>query len=240
MRKKVLITVCFCIISAVTIVLLLTKIKKNDDDATDISTSVPEIFTVDFIDYDNSKIDIITVKKGENAHPPKAPEHEGFIFIGWDKELTGISNDITVCALYKQISFPTIALDNVYISSDEKKVTVKISLHENPGLASMLFDIMYDDVITLEKIDFSTAFGEYITTPEPYTNPQTISLISPFKDIDSSGELAELTFSVRNGDFANEATTANISIMYNKDNTFDSDFNDIGFDTINGKVTIIK
>ena len=48
-----------------------------------------------------------------------------------------------------------------------KEVTVNISVANNPGLASLKFDVAYDSALTLENVTFNSAFGAYATTPRP-------------------------------------------------------------------------
>lgn len=63
------------------------------------------------------------------------------------------------------------------------EVNVKINLKNNPGIASLKFDVGYDEILTLENVELSNDFA-YATTPQPYKNPQTISmqpLRSPIK-----------------------------------------------------------
>ena len=44
---------------------------------------IPSEFTVAFIDYDGSEIEIQTVKDEEPAIEPEEPQREGYIFTGW-------------------------------------------------------------------------------------------------------------------------------------------------------------
>lgn len=57
-------------------------------------------FTVTFVDYDNSIIEKITVPKGKAATPPANPNREGYVFNGWDKDLSRVISDMTVKAMY--------------------------------------------------------------------------------------------------------------------------------------------
>ena len=70
----------------------------------------------------------------------------------------------------------------------EDTVEVAVSLSNNPGIASLVLDVDYDDtVLTLTDVVFDEAFGAYVTTPEPYENPQRISFMSPMEEVDADG-----------------------------------------------------
>lgn len=45
-------------------------------------------FKVVFYDYDGNVLKIESVKEGESATAPEAPEIEGYTFVGWDKDYT--------------------------------------------------------------------------------------------------------------------------------------------------------
>lgn len=115
-------------------------------------------------------------------------------------------------------------------------VQVTINLENNPGLASLKFNVEYDDVLTLTDVTFNTAFGSYITTPAPYTNPQTITLISPLNDISAEGTFATLTFDI--SEQALDDYVANINITYNVDDVYNGDYDNIALTVANGTVTV--
>ena len=63
----------------------------------------PTYFTVTFYDYDGTTIlKTQQVEQGGNATAPTAPEHEGYTFIGWDKDFTNVQSDLKVTAQYRQ------------------------------------------------------------------------------------------------------------------------------------------
>lgn len=58
---------------------------------------------VTFLNYDGSILQEVTVKDGKSCYTPKAPDREDFEFIGWGKDLSCVTEDITVTAQYKAI-----------------------------------------------------------------------------------------------------------------------------------------
>ena len=63
----------------------------------------PPIYRVTFIDWDGIEIDHQEVISGGAAVIPPDPERSGYIFLGWDKEFSNVTSDLTVTALYEII-----------------------------------------------------------------------------------------------------------------------------------------
>jgi len=59
--------------------------------------------TVTFVDWDGTVIDTQIVEHGASAVAPTAVKHEGYTFIGWDKDFTNVTSDLVVIAQYKEI-----------------------------------------------------------------------------------------------------------------------------------------
>lgn len=213
----------------------------KEDNTTTSSRQEPEnqpgTYKVTFVDCDNTVLSLQTVKEGQSVIPPMPPGHDGTMFIRWDTILTDIRSDRTIKAVYREISAPAIALENLYIDASQKTVTVKVSLYNNPGLSSLFFNISYPTGLTLQKIEFDERFGEYVTAPEPYGNPQSISMISPFSDITDSGVFATLTFSISDAENRSQLT---VGISCDQDNIFNSSFEEVGVTALEGTITRIK
>ncbi len=67
-----------------------------------ISISSISCFTVTFTDWDGTVIDVQTVESGQGARLPEAPFRAGYKFAGWDKDVSVVTGNITVTALYGQ------------------------------------------------------------------------------------------------------------------------------------------
>jgi uncharacterized repeat protein (TIGR02543 family) len=82
--------------------------EKWDKNLTDIISdlSVKAIYTVNtytvtFLDFDDSVIEVQHVKYKKNASEPEQPLREGYVFTGWDLPLYQITSDLTVKAVYE-------------------------------------------------------------------------------------------------------------------------------------------
>ena len=60
-------------------------------------------YTVNFYDYENKLIESQLVEEGTSATAPKAPEVPGLDFVGWDKDLTNVTTDLEVKAIYEPV-----------------------------------------------------------------------------------------------------------------------------------------
>ena len=61
-----------------------------------------EFFTVKFKDYDGTIIKEEEVEKGKDAVCLDEPKRFGYKFIGWDKDITNVKEDMEVMALYEE------------------------------------------------------------------------------------------------------------------------------------------
>lgn len=115
-------------------------------------------------------------------------------------------------------------------------VQVTVNISNNPGLASLKFDVQYDSVLTLTAIEFNSAFGNMVTAPEPYQSPQPITMISPLSDISENGVFATLSFEI--ADSALDGYSAGINIVFDPADVFDGDENRIDLNITNGKIQV--
>lgn len=81
-------------------------------------------YTITFVDWDGSVLKSEQVEEGQSATAPAEPTREGYTFIGWDKEFSNVSADLTVTALYEQNA-----------SEQENKVTRDILDLTTEGIA---------------------------------------------------------------------------------------------------------
>lgn len=80
------------------------------------------IYKVIFNDHEGNLITEIEVEYSQDAPTPTAPKRTGYIFIGWDKDVTAIKENLIVTAVYEIEKFTVTfvnQLDNAIISSIE-------------------------------------------------------------------------------------------------------------------------
>lgn len=82
--------------------------EKWDQNLTEIASdlSVKAIYTlntytVTFLDFDGTVLEVQHVKYKKNASEPEQPVREGYAFAGWDVPFYQITSDLTVTALYE-------------------------------------------------------------------------------------------------------------------------------------------
>ena len=56
---------------------------------------------VEFVDWDGTVLATMKVPTGEAATAPADPTREGHTFIGWDKDFSSVTEDMTITALYQ-------------------------------------------------------------------------------------------------------------------------------------------
>lgn len=115
--------------------------------------------TVTFIDgFDGSIISTVTVIHGGMAEAPEAPEHEGYVFIGWDGVFDCVTSDISVTAGYRRIG--DIDGDGELTITDVTLI-MRYALSIQQGLDPIAMDVDGDgernmnDAITLLRIVLS-------------------------------------------------------------------------------------
>lgn len=133
-----------------------------------------------------------------------------------------------------KVTKPTVYLEKKVVTED--KLTVSLSVANNPGISSLKLYVKYDEDLTLNDIDFTSLFGAYVTAPTPFKSPQTISMISPLEEIGDSGELATLTFDIP--DRVKSGDKLNVKITLDKQNTFDENFDEVLFECVDLNITI--
>lgn len=82
-----------------------------------------DIFHVTFVSWDGAQLKAEYVESGKAATAPNAPEREDYIFTGWDKDFTNVTEDMTVTAQYRINRFEVLFLDwnEVVLKKDSVK-----------------------------------------------------------------------------------------------------------------------
>ena len=115
-------------------------------------------------------------------------------------------------------------------------VAVKINIADNPSITSLQIKVGYssDDLELLEVVD-NELFDSPITHSKNLSdNPQTISWYSSKSaDVSVNGTFATLRFRIKEG-----AKTSQVTLSYDPENIFDSQFTNKSFSVENGTVTV--
>ena len=129
---------------------------------------------------------------------------------------------------------PAIIVSDIY--AEASTVRAVISIVNNPGIVSLKFSALYSDMLSIQSVEFADAFGAYVTTPEPYINPQTFNWITSGGNVSLNGEFVVITFAV-DANVA-EGETAEIRIIPDNQNIFDYDLHQIAFGSAGKTITI--
>lgn len=75
---------------------------------------------VEFVDWDGTILSSGFVEIGSAAIPPANPSREGYTFIGWDKDFSNVTDDMTITAQYKinRYKVEFVDWDNTILKSD--------------------------------------------------------------------------------------------------------------------------
>jgi len=117
-----------------------------------------------------------------------------------------------------------------------EQVLVTVSVANNPGLASLKFSVAYGSDLTLTGVTFSNAFGVMVTAPEPYRNPEPLTMISPLQDITANGVFATLTFTVAAN--AELGSKSDVTLSWEAKDVYNTGYTRIPMTAVNGSVTV--
>lgn len=73
-------------------------------------TGCSKKYTVTFVDHDGTTLQEVVVKKGSTVTEPTSPSRDGYTFVGWDNDLSNITSDVIINAVYKKNQY-TITFD---------------------------------------------------------------------------------------------------------------------------------
>lgn len=213
-----------------------TNVVETTNDSETTANMKETLFVVTFKDYNGDILKEEKVKKGKDATAPDAPVKEGFIFIKWDTYYKEVNADIIVNAVYKKITEPTLVVDTV--KTNDKEAVVKVSAINNPGLLALLLKINYDEnALILKKVENASLMTNYTFT-EPKNLKSGCNVAWNIIDVPENvvdGEIILLHFEVVKGA---PKGSHDISITC-FDGAFDSNYETVKFDIINGSIIII-
>ena len=123
-----------------------------------------------------------------------------------------------------------------------KEIQVKLSLENNPGIASVKVKVGFGSELTLTNVEFNSAeLGGTSTLPQKLTSPVTLSWIRPTQGNYYDDSLfAILTFTVNSDAIGVGENEKNVKITatYDQDNVYDETEKNVPMTVIDGQVKI--
>ena len=145
-------------------------------------------------------------------------------------------NDL-VCSFCGFINseLPTFVASEVKVVAGDQNVAVTISLKNNPGVASIILTLTYDNTyLDLTKIEYNSKIDGQTVYPQELQSPATLYWINGFADTTGDWIFATLYFNV-----SEDAMGENdIQISYNPDNVYNIVEENLDFEVIHGKIII--
>lgn len=214
---------------------MTTNVVEATNDSETTENTKETFFVVTFKDYNGDILKEEKVKKGENATAPEPPKRDGYIFVKWDTYFKEVKTDITVNAVYKEITEPTLIVNSVKVN--KKEAVVKVSTINNPGLLALLLKINYDEnAMTLKKVESGSVMSAYtFTGPKNFKSGCNAAwnIIDVPENVDD-GEIAILHF-----ELAQDAKEGTYEISVScYDGAFDKEYEAVKFNVINGSIII--
>ena len=199
---------------------------------------VETTYTVTFKDWDGTVLKTETVAAGKSATAPVAPTREGYTFIGWDKDFSNVTGNLTVTAQYEQDNMPTLTVGNITAKAGDE-IEIPVYITNNPGLVGMNFILTYNDsVILIEWVDpgSDNVFrGLSCQEPAKYENGCRLIWYGSSLRAVKDGEAMLITAKI-----ANNAPAGTYTFTFSGTDITDQDGNPVTLKYITGTITITK
>ncbi len=139
----------------------------------------------------------------------------------------------TLPAIYN----PAFVLGRAVVQNGSKNVPISVEVKNNPGIASVGLTISFDKAISLKKIEYNDLIGGNYMLPPEMSNPVKLLWINPIADKTDDFLLATLYF-----DVADNAAVGphQIAMVFDEDDIYDINMNNVPFEAINGAINVEK
>ena len=194
-------------------------------------------YNVTFQDFDGTVLRTESVEAGKSATPPDDPVRDGYTFVGWNKDFTSVDKDTVITAEYLRITDTAFKVDTVTAADDNKKVEVKVSVTNNPGILGMVFSVNYDED-TLKLIDCQNGIAlSALTFQEPSRYISGCNFVWYGSETGEvmDGEMLILTFEIAENV---KPGTCPITISWNDRDIYDSNCDMVDPDVTQGGIVI--
>lgn len=194
-------------------------------------------YTVTFLGKDGVVLKTESVEEGMSAIAPDAPEVSGYTFTGWDKSFDNVTAEITVNAVYVQISGPTVIIGNGEGKSGDQ-IEIGFDMYNCPEVYGMSLNLTYDDTV-LELV--SAASGNALSD-FTYTAPSRLKNGCNFiwyanDATEANGRILNLVFKVINNA---ETGSYPITVTYDADSIYDKNDDPVILSLVNGNITVTE
>ncbi len=133
---------------------------------------------------------------------------------------------------------PKIVIDSTN-GTIGKTVTVKISLKNNPGIASMKLNVTFDQsVLTLADITYNSEMGGQFQLPQDMDSPAILNWYNGWNNCEDDGAFATLTFTV--AEDATHDSYTNISVTYDPEDVYNILEQNVTFYAEGGDLHVIE
>lgn len=192
--------------------------------------------TVTFQDYDGTVLASLIVESGQAAAAPADPVREDHIFVGWDRELSCVTEDMTVTARYIAATGPTVLTGSISGAAGES-VQVSVRIYKNPGIAGAKLTFVYDPALILTSGESGPAFSvlDY-TGPGKFVSPCNFTWDSESGEATQNGDILYLTFMIPANGISDQ--TYAVNCIYNEGDIYDEALNDVTIEVISGVITV--
>lgn len=190
-----------------------------------------------FITMSNSKKYNLGIIKGDKPVSDNNGETVTNAEVSDDGHLTvTFSNGNKADSVTDSAKTPSIYVDSVTASAGDT-VELPISIFNNPGINGAQFDVSYDSKLKLKNAQNGKALSSLnFTAPGVFSNPSKFLWDGISENEKGNGVALTLSFIVPSD--AKAGDKYSVSVSYPKGAIYDSNLNDVNFDTVNGSIAI--
>lgn len=130
-------------------------------------------YNVTFKGFDGVVLEIVTVEDGSDALAPNAPEVEGYVFVGWDKEFTNVNCDLEVNAIYEKVE-PEVKKFKVTFKDNEGNTISEVEVEEGKAATAPSAPELEGYNFIGWDVDFSNVTSDLVVTAKYEVNTSKI------------------------------------------------------------------
>lgn len=195
-------------------------------------------YTVTFKDSNGNVISEQSVQEGQAPDYPEPPAIKGYVFKGWDKTIDAVTGDTIITAVYEEATnAPTFVVENVDAHAGDKNVAVNVAIKNNPGIASILLEVVYDkENLTLTNFTYNAEVLAGCSTVPYNANAfaPCLNMVNGTQNVQGDWTFATLYFDVNAG----ATGTCPITVSFDEDNVYNIDEDNIPFAITGGAINV--